>query len=154
VKQFRVVLTFLVALAVTACGPPDRRTLFAQTWTCAMTTVTGDLTSDYSETVSFRPSGEYQTRATVTATNPSMRATMHLEWSGRWQLLEDDFVREMAGIKAVSGNYGGTPMTQERLDAAANAFRNAPASETGKVVALNEKQLVIETSGNTLSCKR
>lgn len=119
-----------------------------------MTTVTGDLTSDYNETVSFRPNGEYQTRATVIATNPKMRATMRMEWRGRWQLMNDDFVREIGGIKAVSGDYSGTPMTQERLDAAAEAFRKAPGSETGKVVTLNEKQLLIETSGNTLSCKR
>lgn len=119
-----------------------------------MTTVTGDLTSDYRETVTFRPSGEYQTRATVVATNPNMRATMNLEWSGRWQLLDDTFVREFAGIKAVSGDYSGRAMTDERLEAAANAFRSAPPSESGRVLTLNTTQFVVETGASPLVCKR
>jgi hypothetical protein len=119
-----------------------------------MTTVTGDLTSDYRETVTFRPSGEYQTRATVIAINPAMRATINLEWGGRWQLSDGVFTREFAGIKAVSGDYSGKPMTQERLDAAAEAFRNTPPNESGKVVTLNATQFVVETSTTPLMCKR
>ena len=119
-----------------------------------MTTVTGDLTSDYRETVTFRPSGEYQTKATIVATKPNLRATMNMEWGGRWQLTDDTFAREFVGIKAVSGDYSGIPMTQDRLDAAADAFRSAPASEQGKVVTLNATQFVIETSTTPLNCKR
>lgn len=119
-----------------------------------MTTVTGDLTSDYRETVTFRPSGEYQTKATIIATKPNLRATMNMEWSGRWQLIDDTFVREFVGIEAISGDYSGIPMTQDRLDAAADAFRSAPASERGKVITLNATQFVIETSTTPLSCKR
>ena len=150
----RIAAACLAATMVVACGPPDRRTLLAQTWTCEMTTVTGDLTSDYRETVTFRPSGEYQTKATIIATKPNLRATMNMEWSGRWQLIDDTFVREFVGIEAISGDYSGIPMTQDRLDAAADAFRSAPASERGKVITLNATQFVIETSTTPLSCTR
>lgn len=119
-----------------------------------MTTVTGDLTSDLRETVTFRPSGEYQTRASVIATNPAMRATLNLEWNGRWQLTGDTFVRDFAGIKAVSGDHNGAPMTQELLDKAADAFRSTTISERGKVLTLNETQFVLETSTTPLNCKR
>jgi hypothetical protein len=152
--QLRLAAAGIAAATLVTCGPPDHRTLLAQTWTCAMTTVTGDLTSDYRETVTFRPSGEYQTRATIIATKPDLRATMNMEWSGRWQLSADTFVRDFIGIKAVSGDYSGIPMTQDRLDAAADAFRSAPASERGKVITLNATQFVIETSTTPLSCKR
>ncbi len=119
-----------------------------------MTTVTGDLKSDYREIVTFRPSGEYQTKATIVATKPNLRATMNMEWSGRWQLSEDTFVRDFVGIKAVSGDYSGIPMTQDRLDAAADAFRNAPASERGKIITLTATQFAIETGTTPLSCTR
>lgn len=152
--SLRITTACLAATMAVACGPPDRRTLLAQTWTCEMTTVAGDLTTAYRETVNLRPSGEYQTRATVIMTNPEMNATMNLEWSGRWQLSEDTFVREFVGHKAVSGERNGIPMSQERLDAAADAFRRAPPIESGKVLTLNATQFVVETSTTPLSCKR
>ena len=139
---------------VVACGPPDRQTLLAQTWTCEMTTVTGDLTSDLRETVSFRPNGEYQTKASVVATNPAMRATLNLEWRGRWQLSDDTFVRDFSGIKAVSGDRNGVPMTQELLDKAAGAFRSTTISERGKILTLSETHFVLETNTTPLNCRR
>ncbi len=153
--QSHIVAAWLAAGTLAGCGgPPDRKAMLAQTWTCEMTTVVNDLTSDYREVVTFRPNGDYQTRATVIATNPTMQATMNMEWSGRWKLTEDMFQREFIGIRAVSGDYSGIPMTKDRLDAAADAFRSAPTSERGKIITLNEKQLVIETSGSPLSCTR
>lgn len=154
-RRIRLILACPAALAVASCGgPPDRRAILAQTWTCEMTTVVNDLTSDYREVVSFRPNGEYQTKATVVATNATMQATMNMEWNGRWRLSEDTFEREFIGIKAVSGDYGGIPMTQDRLDAAAEAFRSAPTSERGTITTLNETQLVIESGANALTCTR
>ncbi len=119
-----------------------------------MTTVTGGLTSDYREVVTFRSSGDYQTKATIVATNATMEATMNMEWSGRWNLTGDAFEREFIGIKAVSGDYSGIPMTQDRLDAAADAFRSAPTSERGKVATLDANKLVIATSADPLTCRR
>lgn len=145
-----------MAVLAVGCGSgkPDRRTLLAQTWTCEMTIEANGLTSRYRETVSLRPSGDYQTKATIVATNESVDATMNLEWTGRWRLSGDAFERDFLGIKAISGETRGEPMDQVLLDRAADAFRSAPTSERGTISELTEHLLVIDTNSAPLTCKR
>ena len=145
-----------MALAVAACGapPPDRQTLMAQDWTCEMISEADGLKSQFVETVSLRPSGDYRSTARVIATSPTTRATMQLEWTGRWTLSDDTFRRTFSGLKATSGEVNGIALTQDRLDKAASEFRRGPVAEEGTVLSLSEREMSIATSFDPMTCRR
>jgi cellulase/cellobiase CelA1 len=146
-----------VALLATACGPPqppDRQTMIAQDWTCEMISEADGLKSLFVETVSLRPAGDYQSKATVTATNLATSATMQLEWTGRWALSGDTLRRTFSGLKAGSGEANGVALTQDLLDKAASEFRRAPVGAEGRLVSLSEREMTIATNFDPITCRR
>lgn len=139
-----------------ACSdpPPDRQTLIAQDWTCEMVSEADGLKSVFVETASLRPSGDYRSQATVTATNDTTVASMRLEWTGRWTLSGDAFRRTFAGLRATSGEVNGVALTQDRLDKAASEFRRGPVAEEGAVLSLSDRELTIATNFDPMTCRR
>jgi hypothetical protein len=145
------------ALIVAACGapsPPDRKTMMAQDWTCEMISEGNGLTSQFVERVSLRAAGDYRSTATVTATGPALKATMQLEWSGRWTLSGDEFLRTFQGLKATSGETNGVALTQDLLDKAASEFRRGPVAAEAQVMSLTEREMTLKTSFDPLTCRR
>lgn len=112
------------------------------------------LKSVFVETASLRPSGDYRSQATVTATNDTTVASMKLEWTGRWTLSGDTFRRTFAGLRATSGEVNGVALTQDRLDKAASEFRRGPVAEEGTVLSLSDRELTIATNFDPMTCRR
>jgi len=149
--------TGAAALAAAGCNeppPPDRQTLIAQDWTCEMVSEADGLKSLFVEAVSLRPSGDYRSKATVTATSDTTTATMQLEWAGRWTLSGDTFRRTFAALKATSGKVNGVVLTQDRLDKAASEFRRGPVAAEGAVLSLSERDMTIATNFDPMTCRR
>jgi hypothetical protein len=145
------------SLLVAACGPPppsDRKTMMAQDWTCEMISEGNGLTSRFVETVSLRAGGDYRSTATVTATGPATKATMQLEWSGRWALSGDEFQRTFQGLKATSGETNGVALTQDLLDRAASEFRRGPVGAEALVMSISEREMTLKTNFDPLTCRR
>ena len=152
----RAMALSLAAAALAGCGgsAPDQKTLMAQTWTCAMTSETDGLRTDFTETVTFRPSGDYRSTASVHATKGDTKAIMNLEWAGQWAVTQGKFHRTFVGLKALSGDINGISLTQDRLDAAATEFRRGPTAEEGKLLTLDAHELKIETNFDPFVCRR
>lgn len=112
------------------------------------------LKSLFVEMVSMRPSGDYRSKATVTATSDTTTATMQLEWTGRWTLSGDTFRRTFSALKATSGEVYGVALTQDRLDKAASEFRRGPVAEEGAVLSLSEREMTIATNFDPMTCRR
>lgn len=146
-----------LAPLVTACGappPPDRKIMMAQNWTCEMISKQDALTSRFVETVSLQPAGNYRSTATITATSPGTTATMQLEWSGRWALAGDTFRRTFETLRATSGEVNGVALTQDLLDKAASEFRRGPVGAEGQLLSLSEREMVLATNFDPLTCRR
>ena len=146
-----------ITLTVAACSAPsapDRKTMMAQDWTCEMVSEGNGLTSEFVEKVSLRAAGDYRSTATVTATGPATKATMQLEWSGRWTLSGDEFQRTFQGLKATSGETNGVALTQDLLDKAASEFRRGPVAAEAQVMSLTEREMTLKTNFDPLNCSR
>lgn len=128
--------------------------MMAQDWTCEMISEGNGLTSRFVETVSLRPDGDYRSTATVTATGPATRATMQLEWAGRWTLSGDTFKRTFQGLKATSGETNGVALTQDLLDKAASEFRRGPVGAEAQVMSITEREMTLKTNFDPLNCTR
>ncbi len=144
------------ALAMAGCGgsAPSQKTLMAHKWVCQMTNEADGLRSEFTETVEFRPGGDYRSTADVRATKGDTKAFVNLEWAGRWVVTQGSFQRTFAGLKATSGEVNGAALTQDQLDAAAAEFRRGPTAEEGKILILDATQLKIETNFDPLVCTR
>jgi len=154
-RRMRAIIAAGIVLP-SGCGgaAPDQKTLMTQTWTCNMTSETDGLRTDFTETVTFRPSGDYRSTASVHATKGDTKAGVNLEWAGQWILTQGKFRRTFVGLKATSGEINGITLTQDRLDAAATEFRRGPTAEEGKILTLDAHELKIETNFDPLVCKR
>lgn len=152
----RALALSLVAATVAGCGgsAPSQRTLMAHKWVCQMTNEDDGLRSEFTETVEFRPSGDYRSTAVVRATKGDTRAFVHLEWAGKWVVTQGSFQRTFAGLKATSGEVNGVALTRDQLDAAATEFRRGPTAEEGRILILDATQLKIETNFDPLACTR
>jgi hypothetical protein len=126
----------------------------AQDWTCEMISRADGLTSHFVESLSLSPDGAYRSRATITATSATTKATVNLEWAGRWTLSQMTFHRTFSALKATSGEVNGRALAQERLDRAASEFRRGPTAEDGDVLSLSENAMSISTAAEPMTCRR